>query len=457
MSVSSQAMSAATPQRSAWLRTAGPAPDDRCLDGSLQVSCVVVGAGYTGLNAAIRLAELGRDCVVVEAETIGFGASGRNGGQVIPGLKHDPSELMRLFGAQRGERLACFAGEAATKTFARIAELRLDCGVEANGWLQPAVDQQTLDLVAARSRMWHDFAGVETRLLSNAETQALTGTDFYVGGWIDPRGGQLQPLSYARELARAAIERGVRLYGGSPVVALRREGQRWLVTTPGGEVKAERVILCTNGYTGRLAPGLDRAAIPASSIMCATKPLPEALRRAIMPGGLPISDARRLLAYMRYDSEGRFMIGARGSFGLHEPESYFARLRATAVDIFPQLADATWEDAWGGRFALTVDHLPHIHEPAKGLFAAIGCNGRGVAMMSQIGGLLAELASDALAAEDCPVPVTTLHTIPFHALRRPGLEAVTMWYRFRDRVALPAGGKRNADGEQGFLQPPFGG
>jgi glycine/D-amino acid oxidase-like deaminating enzyme len=138
--------------------------------------------------------------------------------------------------------------------------------------------------------------------------------------------------------------------------------------------------VCTNGYTDRLLPRLRRSYVAASSIICATAPLPATLRQQIMPSGMPISDARRLLDYMSFDPAGRFMIGARGAFGLHEPESYFARLRRTAECIFPALRGVTWEDCWGGRFALTADHLPHLHNPAPGLYAVIGCNGRGGAV-----------------------------------------------------------------------------
>jgi glycine/D-amino acid oxidase-like deaminating enzyme len=176
--------------------------------------------------------------------------------------------------------------------------------------------------------------------------------------------------------------------------------------------------------------------VAASSILCATAPLPADLRRKVMPAGLPISDARRLMNYMQLDQAGRFMIGARGSFGLREPASYFTRLRRTAERIFPTLRGARWEDAWGGRFALTADHLPHLHNPSPGLYAVLGCNGRGVAMLSQLGGLIADLSSGALAAAQSPVPVTPIAAIPLHALRRIGLEAVGAWYRMLDRMGI---------------------
>jgi sarcosine oxidase len=426
----------ATPQRAAWLRNAVPAPPCPSLAASARADAIVIGAGYTGLQAALRLAEHGRDCIVLEAEDPGFGASGRNGGQVIPGLKHDPSELVAMLGEARGMALARFAGEAAGRTFDQIAQYGLTCDAQRCGWLQPAVDEATLATVVRRAEAWSDVAGVDMRVLDRAATRALTGTDMYVGGWIDPRGGQLQPLSYARELARVAAERGVRIHGRSAAQCVQHENGRWHVTANGHVVEAPLLLICTHGYSGELLPGLAQSFVPASSIICATRPLTPALRSKIMPGGLPISDARRLLNYMRYDADGRFLIGARGSFGLQEPAYYFAWLRTAARRIFPALAETEWEDAWGGRFALTLDHLPHIYNPEPGQFSAAGCNGRGVAMMSQIGRLLADLATESVSPEESPLPVRELRAIPLHALRRPALEAVTLYYRGLDFVGL---------------------
>ena len=423
-----------TPQRAAWLRTATPTPPERRLAEATTADVVVVGAGYAGLNAAIRSAEHGRSAIVLEAETPGFGASGRNGGQVIPGLKHDPAELISMLGERRGIALTRFAGDAPARTFELIAQHRMDCDASSCGWLQPATSVQSLEAVVRRATAWSAVTGIAPRVLNAAETQRMTGTDRYVGSWIDQRGGQLQPLSYARELARVALDHGVRIFANSPAGKLSRRQDGWTVEVNSYVVKARAVVICTNGYTGRLLPGLERSFVPASSIMCSTRPLDPSLRRVILPGQLPVSDARRLLNYMRFDSEGRFMIGARGSFGLHEPESYFAWLRRTGQAIFPALQDAEWEDAWGGRFALTIDHLPHIYQPEPGLLATLGCNGRGVAIMSQIGRLLGDLAAGALPLTESPVPVSPIRPLPLHAARRPVLEAAALFYRALDRV-----------------------
>jgi glycine/D-amino acid oxidase-like deaminating enzyme len=201
-------------------------------------------------------------------------------------------------------------------------------------------------------------------------------------------------------------------------------------------VRAQSVLVCTNGYSDGLIPELRRSYIGASSILCATAPLPSEIRRGIMPGDIPISDARRLINYMQFDRDGRFMIGARGSFGLHEPETDFQTLRATAERIFPALKGVRWDDAWGGRFALTADHLPHVHRPGPGLYALLGCNGRGVAMFSQLGRLAADLRVGAIGEDESPFPITPITPIPLHVFRRAAVETVALYYRSLDRLGL---------------------
>ena len=420
-----------TIQQTGWESTAVPPPDTAPLAGGKTTEVAIVGAGFMGLTAALALSARGIATTVLEAEGVGFGASGRNGGQVIPGLKYDPDTLCRMVQPDKAQAIVAFAASTATRTFDLIRKYQLRCDAEDKGWIQPARAAGQLRTVTKRADQWRRHAGIEPQMLDAAAVKKLVGTDTYLGGWIDPRGGQLQPLSYARELARVAIAGGVAVHTGSRVTALTREAGRWHLAVNGHQVSADKVIVATNAYADRLVPGLDTSIIVANSIQTATEPLSPALRREVLPAGLPVSDARRLLVYFRLDPAGRFTIGARGSFGVHQPESYFARLRRTAEEMFPVLGGLRWETAWGGRFALTLDHLPHIHAPGLGLFVGLDCNGRGIALASQMGPLLADLCSGT-PAESLPLPVTALSPIPLHFLRRPALEGAALWFRMLD-------------------------
>jgi glycine/D-amino acid oxidase-like deaminating enzyme len=418
---------------SLWAATAEPQAPTSNLDGQLRADVAIVGGGYTGLSAALHLAEAGVDAVVLEAGEPGFGASGRNGGQVIPGLKHDPDTLVAMFGENRGRDLVAFAGETAERTFELIRRHAIACDARQSGWLQPAPDAAKLEKIYARAEQWSRHAGVDARLMGRADVTELTGTDSYVGGWIDPRGGTVQPLSYARGLARAATDAGARVVSRALVRELSRGDGSWTVSTDTGQVQADRVILATNGYTGGLWPGLERTVLPATSVQVATEPLTPELRDKVLPGGYPVSDARRLLNYMHVDAAGRFVIGGRGSFGGRMPERHFRRLRRLAVRMFPGLSDVAWSHSWGGTVALTLDGLPHLHELAPGVYAGLGFNGRGVAMATQVGRLLAQ-AARGMPADDLPLPFSAPRPLPLHGLRQPAMEAAATWYRALDRM-----------------------
>lgn len=415
--------------QSVWMETAVEAPQTVPLSDSVSCDVVVIGGGFTGLSAALELAGHGASVCVLEKGQVGDGASGRNGGQVVPGLKYDPEELL-VFG---GETLLDFAGGAAGRTFDLISRQKLDCHASQDGWLQPAVTSAQMDVLKRRAEQWQRHAGVDVKILSSAEVRAQTGTSVYVGGWIDPRGGSLQPLSYVRQLAIATLAKGARIFSHSAALAMERQNGGWLTRTSTGSVRADKVLVCTNAYRQPILPDLYASIFPSHSVQVATEPLPAPIRESVLPGHLPVSDARRLLKYMRLDPEGRFMIGGRGSFGARDTGRYFDELRACAVSMFSQLAKVKWTHQWAGKIALTFDHLPHIHNPQPGLYAALGYNGRGVAMGTQIGIELARLSVGS-SAEECPLPVIPIRKIPLHLLRRPALEAVVLWYRILDRL-----------------------
>ncbi|HXV22635.1 MAG TPA: FAD-binding oxidoreductase [Alphaproteobacteria bacterium] len=421
-----------TEPRSLWAATAKePAPVVPALRGDAKADVAIIGGGFTGLSTALHLAEVGVDTLLLEAEEPGFGASGRNGGQVIPGLKYDPDELVTLFGSERGERINEISGGAADFVFGLIKHHGIACSPVRKGWIQGVHARSKLDIVKRRVEQW-GRRGAPVRFLDEAEIARMTGTDRYFGGWLDERGGMIQPLSYARGLARAALAAGARIHGRSPALKLIQEQKGWRIQTPDGAVTAERVIIATNGYTDDLWPGLKRSLVPVNSFQVATQPLSDNLRATVLPGGQPLSDTRRLLLYFRLDPDGRLLMGGRGApYGEARIDRY-ERLRRAAGRLFPQLNNGLdWEFFWSGKVALTADHLPHIHKPAPGLTAALGYNGRGVALASRMGKLLADHILGA-PAEALGLPVTSIRPMPFWSLRQPAVSALIGWYRLRD-------------------------
>lgn len=418
---------------SLWAATAIPAPSTTQLTASVHVDVAIVGAGFTGLSTALHLAERGVKVCVIDAGEPGWGASGRNGGQVIPGLKYDPDELVRRFGERQGHALVQTVGGAADTVFDLIDRYGIDCSPVRKGWIQPAHSRKALDVVLKRAAQWRD-RGVPTKDLDAREVHARLGTRSFIGGWLDPRAGSVQPLSFTRGLANAALSRNVDIYSRTLATRLSRDAGRWRVETSGGAaVHADRVVLATDGYSGSLWPGLQRTVIAANSFVIATRPLPPELGSAILPGGEVASDSRRLLVYFRRDAQGRLVFGGRGPFREPGAASDWDHLEKAMVLMFPQLKGVAIQHRWAGRIGITQDFLPHVHEPAPGLTIALGYNGRGIAMATTMGKHLAARLTN--ASHDFPFSITPMRPIPLHGLQRFYITAGVTWYRLLDAVS----------------------
>jgi glycine/D-amino acid oxidase-like deaminating enzyme len=399
---------------------------------------VVIGGGYTGLSTALHLALAGRGVILAEAVEPGWGASGRNGGQVIAGLKTPLGELADLFGAERARAITVNMGGSADLVFDLVDRYAMDCHARRGGWLQAAHGRRPhRDIVLPRYQQWRDL-GVAARLLDAAQMAAAIGSAVpaYHGAWHDPRGGVLQPLNYARELARAAMTEGAVIHAHLPVRALQRQGGAWHVTTDAGSLRARQVVLATNAYGGsgrtELWPGLARAVIPVTSFQMATPPLGPAFDH-ILPAGFGVTDSRRLLLYFRRDHTGRLVMGGRSPVE-DDPALADARPLQRAIrSLFPELGMPQPEFVWSGKVAITRDRLAHVHMPAEGLWVFQGCNGRGVAMCTMMGRLLADLAIGVPPGE-VPFPITAPDVFPLHGLRRLGVFALSQYYRLLDRL-----------------------
>ncbi len=384
----------AVPLQSLWSVTAPAGPVCGRLEEALHAQVAVIGAGYTGLSAALHLAERGREVVVLEAADIGARASGTNGGQVIPGVKHDPDTLERIFGHDAGSRLVATAAAGPDLVFELIGQHGIECDAVRTGWIQPAESDEALAELAARVEQWRR-RGAAVELLSREAMRRLTGSQHYRGGLLDRRGGTLQPLSYVRGLAAAALRVGARIFTESPALELTRSAHGWSIETPRG--------------------------------------IPAALRPQILPEGQAASDTRRLLRYFRVDGSGRLVLGSRGTFAQAPGVRSVQRHYRAVHEIYPQLAGLPFEYHWGGLVAMTPDHLPHLHELAPGLLAGLGYNGRGVAMATMMGRLLARLALGVPAAE-LGFPVTAMRPVPLHALSGIAVRAAIQYLRLADAL-----------------------
>lgn len=418
---------------SLWRATqAAPPRADPVLDADATADVLVVGGGFCGLSAALHLAEAGRDVVLLEAEEIGFGASGRNGGQVNPGLKFGEPELVEKFG-EDGRRFFRMGQEGPDFLAALVARKRLRCGFVRSGLIRLAHNPRavaTLRGAAATLRA----QGVPVEDLDAPGVERMVGTRRYPGGLLDLRGASVQPLDLVRELARVAQEAGVRIFCASRAATLRQEGRDWVCGVGRHRVRACTVVVATNAYTDGLIPRLAETVLPVNSFQIATAPLPAALEARLLPGSQTVYDSRRLVLYFRKSADRRMVIGGRATFsgarGVSDRRPDYSVLQGVLHGIFPDLGGVPVEKRWTGLVGITRDFLPHYHRPAEGLHVVLGFNGRGVALANRAGAWLANLVT---GAEDaCAIPRTAIEPIPLHRFRAPALDIAMRWNRLLD-------------------------
>ena len=394
----------------------------------------IIGGGFTGLSAALHLAEAGQRVLLLEGQQPGWGASGRNGGQINPGLKDGPSAIIAAFGDAQGRRMIEMSGSAADLVFDLIEKHKISCDALRPGWIRAAHTPKTLRQLHALAEDWRSH-GAPVEPLDRTDLERLSGTTAYIGGLIDRRGGNLHPLNYALGLADAAERMGAVLHGMSAVTKITRDGGRYRVETDQGHVRTDRVLICTNAYTGDVHRPLAQSVLPIRSVQVATEPLSDNLRASILPGLQSLSDARRLLLYFRTDAQGRFVMGGRGTYNDGSTQRQIEWLRRISVDLFPQLEGTEWQHAWGGFVAVTRDHYPHLHELEPGMLAGLGYNGRGVAMATAMGRVMAHWAMGAKASE-LDYPMSPVKPLPLAFARQWMVEAEILRLRFLDRLGV---------------------
>lgn len=410
----------------------GPQTPRPALAGDHAVDVCVIGGGITGCSTALHLAERGYSVAVIEAETVGYGASGRSGGHLIAGYNIDQTAVARRVGADDAARLWELSEESLSLTRALIARHGIKCALTP-GHVQVATRTRHLDTLKEMAEEWTTLGRPGLDLWDAPTTQAAIASRRYIGGLYDPGGGHLDPLAYACGLARAAEAAGAVIYETSPMTAWQ-DGDPATVRTPGGTLRARFVVLAGNAYLWGKERRLGRTIMPVGTYVTATAPLGEDRARALIPGNQAVSDLNFVLDYFRRSPDHRLLFGGRVSYSRLDPGNVAAAMRKTMLRAFPQLADVAVEHAWGGHVAITLNRLPQFGRLAANVLFAHGYSGHGLAL----GGLAGKLAAEAVAGQAERFDVFT--RIPHAAfpggtaLRTPLLVLGMAWHRLRDLV-----------------------
>ena len=413
----------------AQLSAPGPA-----LTEDLRADVVIVGAGYTGLSAAYHLAKSGRRVVVLEAQRIGFGASGRNGGQLGSGQRKDQQELEKLLSRDHARTLWAYGEEAKALVRDLVAthampDVYLKPGIANTGSTQADVDD--LHQYADHMAQHYDYPH---RILDAEACQALCPSPDYKGGIVDDGAGHLHPLNFALGLAQAAQAAGARIFEQSRVTEIT-PGTKTRVATAHGAVTADHAILACNGYLGTLSDPVARHVMPINNFIAATEPLGDRAE-TVLTEDIAVADSRFVMNYFRLSHDRRLLFGGGESYGYRFPRDIATTVRKPMSVIFPHLKDIKIDYAWGGTLGITMRRLPYVTRPAPNVLSASGYSGHGVGTATHAGMLMAKAIQGDGAGFDT---MSKIPALPFPGgprLRSPLLVLAMTWYAMRDRLGL---------------------
>jgi len=418
-------------ERSYYVETANPFAPAPKLEGEVRADVVVIGGGYTGLHAALNAAERGFSVVLLEAGGIGWGASGRNGGQMIPGWRKGAAELIAKFGEAQAKALFELSLEARAVTLERIQKHAIGCDVRTNGHLTLAA--KTTDrawMERERDLLRNAFGYEQVEVLdADAARERVSAPGFH-DALLDKFGGHLHPLNYARGLADAARAAGVALYEASRVVRIDTEGGI-AAHTDKGCVRARFGVLACDALLGDLEPRLAARIMPVANYLCATAPLDDP--QALIANDLAVSDSRFVVNYFRMSADGRLIFGGGERYTPEAPANIAAFTRKHMSSVFPQLANVKIDHAWGGLVSISMSRLPHVGRFGD-LFFAHGYSGQGVLLPALTGKVLAEAMAGTAERFDVLASISPPEFPGGSALRSPLYVLGMLWYALRDRL-----------------------
>lgn len=416
-----------------YAATATPLPAFAALAGAQRADVCIVGAGYTGLSAALHLAERGLRVVLLEAQRVGFGASGRNGGQVGSGQRLEQGELEAMLGREMARRLWDVGQDAKALVQALIAQHAIACDYAPGIVHACRKPREVAHARANAEKLARDYGYTQITPLDRVGLREILPSDAYQGGDLDMGAGHLHPLNFALGLARAALAAGVQIFEQSEVTQIT-PGPLPRARTAAGEVVADHLILAANGYLGGLAPRVAAHVMPINNFIVATAPL-GARAAEVLRQNVAVADSRFVVNYWHLSSDQRLIFGGGESYGYRFPD-LVKTVRKPMLAVYPGLADVPITHAWGGTLAITMNRLPHFARPATGVYSASGYSGHGVAMATLAGRMLAEAVAGEASGFDLMARLPQPRFPGGAALRWPLLVAAMTWYGLRDRLGV---------------------
>ncbi len=415
-----------------YAASANPTPDRPALQGSHATDVCVIGAGYTGVSTALFLLEQGFKVTILEAARVGFGASGRNGGQIVNSYSRDIDVIERNVGPEQARLLGEMAFEGARIIRDRVARYDIKCDLK-DGGVFAAVTAKQMQHLEAQKALWERYGHDQLELMDAKRIREVVNTDTYVGGMLDMSGGHIHPLNLVLGEAAAVESLGGIIHEQSRVTRID-QGTRPVVHTAQGQVTADFVVVAGNAYLGGLIPQLEAKSMPCGTQVITTEPLGEALAHSLLPQDYCVEDCNYLLDYYRLSADNRLIFGGGVVYGARDPANVEALVRPNMLKTFPQLRDVKIEYAWTGNFLLTLSRLPQVGRLGDNVYYSQGCSGHGVTYTHLAGKILAEAIRgqaerfDAFASlPHYPFPGGRLFRVPFTAMG-------SLYYKMRDRL-----------------------
>ena len=404
----------------------------QCLKSEIRADVCVVGGGFTGLSTALHLAQSGYKVAILEAQRIGFGASGRNGGQVSGGQRMDQEGLEAILGDEHAKELWDISQQSVDLVRNLSSDME-DCGV-VDGIIHTAHRKRYVkEEHAYTDHLRKKYGYGKIQNLSLEETHHLVNSPAYFGGTLDMGAGHIDPLRYALGLARKCINLGVEIYEQSKVINVK-SGDTAKIKTQNGSISAKFVVLACNGYLGRLNSRVAARVMPINNFIIATEPMSEDAQEALIKNNHAVADSKFVINYFRFSPDRRLLFGGSESYGYKFPRDIAAAVRKPMLEIYPQLKNTRIDYAWGGTLGITMNRMPHFERIDGNILSASGYSGHGVAMATMAG----KMASDAIRGQaeqfDFMASVPTPRFPGGAMLRSPLLVLAMLWFSMRDRL-----------------------